>query len=491
MVDRAYIGKENPEHKSILSRGDNYMKNCLTDISCRLRYLPALVAFSILLISTPIELPASQPENGRQCQSIPGYPAGSITPGSRAEWQQARTVVVHTPGDEVLFGLAHPAAALFERPFSLDGARREHQNYICLMSDNGAKVFRLTDILLAGTMDANGAPVPGRALDDLRSLARNTLRYRTGALPPKQAATQESYRREVIDNLHPRELLSIILQQPSVTLASTGTHNTGLKASYRVDPLMNLYFMRDQAITTARGLVIGHFNSVQREPETAIARFAYKKLGISPIYEVTGSARLEGGDFLPAGDTALIGQGLRTNAEAVRQLLEHQVFGTPRVAVVKDSWKNQDQMHLDTYFNIIDRNLAVIVEERINQSDGTGRIVKAADPAKKSLVDLYELRGGSYRKTRSDIPFQEFLEKDLGMILIPVTNADQLKYGINFLTLGRKKILGIDGVSADYKKRLADAGVDAVWMDFHNLTGGYGAAHCTTQVIQRSEETKQ
>jgi len=51
--------------------------------------------------------------------------AGYGQAGSAAEWQQAKTVVVHTPGDEIFFGLVHPAAALYERPFSLDGARRE------------------------------------------------------------------------------------------------------------------------------------------------------------------------------------------------------------------------------------------------------------------------------------------------------------------------------------------------------------------------------
>jgi len=142
-------------------------------------------------------------------------------------------------------------------------------------------------------------------------------------------------------------------------------------------------------------------------------------------------------------------------------------------------------MHLDTYFNIIDRDLAVIVEERVDQRDASGRIVKAADPAKRSLVDLYELKEGKYVRTASNIPFQQFLKKDLGMKLIPVSNADQLKYGINFLALGKKKILAIDGVSKAYKQRLTDAGVDATWMDFSNLTGGYGAAHCTTQVIRR------
>ena len=455
--------------------------------ACPRRLLHSLVAAcsAVAVLSFPFAVAAGPLDAVQHCEATIELGSGVGAVGSAAEWDQARTVIVHTPGDEVRFGLAHPAAALFERPFSLEGAQREHQQFICLMARDGVRVYRLTDILLAGTVDADGQPLPGKALDDLRALALSALRYRTNALPANQAAAQDVYRREVIGKLHPHELLAIILQQPVVNLVSTGKHNTGLKASYGADPLMNLYFMRDQVITTAKGLVVGHFNASQREPENRLVRFAYEKLGITPVYQVTGSARLEGGDFIPAGDTALIGQGLRTNAEAIRQLLQHQVFGTPRVAVVKDAWKNQDQMHLDTYFNIVDRKLAVIVEERIDQKDASGKIVKAADPAKTSLVDLYELQGGAYRKIASDRPFQQFLEQDLGMTLIPVSNADQLKYGINFLALRGKKILAIDGVSDAYKKRLADAGVDAVWMDFYNLTGGYGAAHCTTQVVQR------
>jgi len=75
-------------------------------------------------------------------------------------------------------------------------------------------------------------------------------------------------------------------------------------------------------------------NSVQRAPETKIIKFVLKKLGITPIYEVKGGGRLEGGDYFSAGEIAFIGQGLRTNAEGVKQLLENRVFGTPLVAVV-------------------------------------------------------------------------------------------------------------------------------------------------------------
>jgi arginine deiminase len=69
--------------------------------------------------------------------------------------------------------------------------------------------------------------------------------------------------------------------------------------------------------------------------------------------------------------------------------------------------------------------------------------------------------------------------------IIPASIDDQLKYGLNFLTVKSGEILAIDGVSQAYKDRIKAAGVNATWMPFGNLTSGYGAAHCTTQVIHR------
>jgi arginine deiminase len=226
-------------------------------------------------------------------------------------------------------------------------------------------------------------------------------------------------------------------------------------------------------ITTAKGVVLGRMNSEQRRVETEIAAFALRRLGITPVLTISGEGRLEGGDFLPAGDTAFIGQGLRTNAEAVRQLLAADAFGAARVVVVKDPWQNQEQMHLDTYFNIAGPDLAVLVEERM------------ADPARRPVVDVLEKRGAAYEQVLAGGDFREYLETTLGFTVIPVSGADQLRYGINFLTVAPRRVLAIDGVSEALKERLRAHGIAATWMDFGNLTGGYGAAHCTTQVLRR------
>ncbi len=49
---------------------------------------------------------------------------------------------------------------------------------------------------------------------------------------------------------------------------------------------------------------------------------------------------LEGGDFCPASaDLAFVGVGLRSNFEAVLQLMDEDLFGYRRVAVVRDDYE--------------------------------------------------------------------------------------------------------------------------------------------------------
>lgn len=81
----------------------------------------------------------------------------------------------------------------------------------------------------------------------------------------------------MLNKLYPNDLVDVILQQPEIILRQTAI-NTGLEASYRLRPVMNMFFMRDQAITTSKGVIIGKMNSSQRQLESDIAELCYKKL---------------------------------------------------------------------------------------------------------------------------------------------------------------------------------------------------------------------
>ena len=56
--------------------------------------------------------------------------------------------------------------------------------------------------------------------------------------------------------------------------------------------------------------------------------------------EVVAPGYLEGGDFCPASaDLCFVGVGLRSNMEAVSQLMDQDLFGCRRVAVVRDDFE--------------------------------------------------------------------------------------------------------------------------------------------------------
>lgn len=273
------------------------------------------------------------------------------------------TILMHEPTEELFLGVIHPDAALFADYFNVDRASWEHRNYRRELTEAGARVLTVREILLEGTIDEEGNAVEGPALDALRAFAGQFLVYNTDAMPA-QSEAQRNYKEEVLRRSHPKDLVRIILLQPEIQLSQT-EGNTGFAATYKQRPMMNLFYMRDQMIATFRGLVIARMHSPQREVESRVAEFCLNKIGMPPIGRISGEgAYLEGGDFLPFGNSAFIGCGLRTTQKAIDQLMENDWLGADKLMVVHDNWLEQEQMHLDTYFNCIDRDLVTLSANR-------------------------------------------------------------------------------------------------------------------------------
>lgn len=68
--------------------------------------------------------------------------------------------------------------------------------------------------------------------------------------------------------------------------------------------------------------------------------------GLEVIGQIQEPGFLEGGDFTPAGqDLALLGIGLRSNMEAAQQLMDQDLLGARRLAVVKDDFEQHQACH--------------------------------------------------------------------------------------------------------------------------------------------------
>ena len=214
------------------------------------------------------------------------------------------------------------------------------------------------------------------------------------------------------------QLIDVAFTNPTVCVQGS-YRDTGLSAEYSFRPLTNLVFSRDQQITTARGIVMASLRSKQRATEGRLMRFCLDKLGLPVIGGVEPPGFLEGGDFFPAGeDLCFIGVGLRSNMEACEQLMERDLLGTRRVAVVLDRFdQSQDRMHLDCVFSIVHDDCVLLLED----------IIGPGAPGRRLVAEFVRGENGQYRPVDGpEVEFSEFLQRN-GYNIIKVSPQQQLE----------------------------------------------------------------
>lgn len=400
-----------------------------------------------------------------------------------SELDPAWLVFTHKPMLEIWAGSIHPLGSLYECTVTNEEATTAHENFVAALKATGVShVFSVPEILSEYA-----------SKEELVDLAAQSLTYKFEGNPdfltPRELESfSERYKREsALCGKSASELTSVILTRPTVVLTKDAPDSVLAVESIRMYPLSNLVFSRDQQIVTARGLVLGNLCTPQRAPESVLMRKCFEIMGV-PIAGAIGGiqnpgfedATLEGGDFLPMSeDLAFLGVGVRTSYSAARQLMEQDLLGARRLAVVLDTKdRSQDRMHLDTIFNIVDEHNVVLWEYAMTRPD------------KERVVDLYVLdsESGKYKLEREKVPFAQFL-RDEGFNIIVATDKEQVEYLINFLSLGRRADGKVDIISVhkDLAKKLEDAGVkdvDVKFVEYRGITKMLGAAHCSTQVFR-------
>eukprot|EP00029_Vermamoeba_vermiformis_P005858 TRINITY_DN2149_c0_g1_i1.p1 TRINITY_DN2149_c0_g1~~TRINITY_DN2149_c0_g1_i1.p1 ORF type:complete len:402 (-),score=66.42 TRINITY_DN2149_c0_g1_i1:63-1268(-) len=383
-----------------------------------------------------------------------------------SETDTAHFCVMHQPSKEIFISSLHPLGSLYEKAGSSAESKRHHQAMVDKLVECGIQVHLVRSVLEKSLRD----PVHRRKL---HLAAKNTLRYEANFnATAEDLASLEQYKSDVIEAMDDDEIVDALIMRPTVHL--TRTDRGLVTSSVEFKPSGNLVFTRDQQIVTSRGLILGSPHGTQRSHEVELMKFVWQALGVPIVAELPKICMLEGGDYVPAGDISYIGCGIRTNQEAIDYLMEKDLFGSHKVAVVKDLFDRcQDRMHLDTYFNIVDNKTCVL-------SSG----VSGMTNPKKRLVDEYERNDqGKYELKRKDVEFSTYL-KEQKMRVVEISEKQQLEYMANFLSVKHKHIIA---VHPDLKQVLQDAGVTDVkveYVPYGGITRMYGAAHCTTQVFR-------
>lgn len=387
-----------------------------------------------------------------------------------AEWLPARAVLVCEPNIETLFGILETHSANFLSPFSLKQAQAEHRAFRRAIESSGVKVIDVREALM-GSGDAD-------SLSRLRAWAAESVCYQMddALLPDDRDFLRQSLRR-TIESLDPATLADLVLLRPTLRIGYNENAldpTSRFQSRHEVNPANNIFYMRDPLITTAAGCTVGRLRLDVRRVENDIVACVLEQLGIAPVYRVQPPGHLEGGDFIPCGDFVLQGQGLLSDADGVRQCLERRVYGFVEVGVVRDPRAQMDEMHLDTYFTVFDRDLCALCDDRSGDD--------------QPIVDVYIPDGApdrfTYKKVRS-VGSLAYLEQK-GMQVLTFSKAEQENMAPNGLLLGPRDFIGVSRACEDYERRLNEQGVKTRFLGFEALTCGYGGPHCMSQVIRRA-----
>lgn len=427
-----------------------------------------------------------------------------------AEWDPLKKVIIHQPGIEMYFGLLEPFGSLYERAFSQTAAIREHELLEhALRHEYGIEVLRIETLAL------DAIEKRPEVREEIIDIIRNSRVYE-GTKDEIESAAREFDDNEKFYDA-PFCMRTALLDPVIGVESDTGTRNIHLNITVR-EPVANLYFMRDQQFVTDKGIVICRMAKPARQREPSITRFVLNKILELPIlHEIESPGTIEGGEFMPMGDFALVGIGDRTNREAVDQVLSlglgYKEIGVVHQAahplIPSDEPDPMINMHLDTYFNVASSKVVV----------GCGMLLGEAN------VEIYKNDGkGKFEKAGNDTKLDQYITQK-GFEIINITTLEQLCYASNFLCIRDGQILALEverivddvlgnleiitrndpekysklleqakkdyehlkseGQFFPHKKELYQNDIHAYGLDLKNLTGGYGGAHCMTCVIER------
>ena len=402
----------------------------------------------------------------------------------------AKYILVHIPEKEIFMSTLHPAASLYEDVTDYVKVKECFDNL-----KNILKEKKIELITVRSALKLNKTALKNLALETLKCEITDDISFDKKSKEYKIFLnyTSKEYKQEIIDKLSDDQLVDVVINNPKYILSPTKLNTFIEPKSISFNPLGNLIFCRDQQITTKKGVVIGRARSSQRAGEHLIMKQVFENLNSTILgivsKEYDEKAFLEGGDYFVAkNDISMLGVGLRSSMKGAEYLMENNFLGTRYMAIIYDDEdKDQQRMHLDTYFNILSDKYAVVLNfdevQKYYPNKKIGRKVylydnEAVNPIESNNIDIPK-KVGKYKLINIYNKFYTFLEEKLKYKLIKVTHQQQIDYMINFLNIGNNEVIS---VNKDLKLFEKQTNTKIEYLEFRPILNMYGAMHCITQV---------
>jgi arginine deiminase len=422
-----------------------------------------------------------------------------------SEVGRLKRVIVHEPGAEVrkAFPLLLGNHSMLTWELLREEAAAQHKAMVARLTEAGVEVLAFEKLLGEALTHARQA----------KAFAKWLERYAPQLVPHEPRLT--------VDSLLGRDDQLIYRRD----------------ASGAIDPLVSpatvLFFTRDLAVMTPRGLVLGNFEGDLRSFEAALTRLVFQHAPALAKYPVGFDAaaekvHLQGGDLLVLDEsTLLLGVGNSTDERAAELLAQKLEIDVVAVQMPSKEWQPGEWeglqlifYHLDCLLNLVDARKALAVpyllEKQHAQQNpilealyGLARLSKLPAEQRVALVDevrnvgwvrRYQAGSGELDRTLGRVKVLDYL-KSRGYEIVfaggtPPAGGNDLQHaiehvirecrfmGVNVLTLRPGHALAYEG-NPHTLAVLKSAGVQATTFPSHELVRANGGPHCLTLPLER------
>ena len=415
-----------------------------------------------------------------------------------SESTPAKTILVHVSKMESFICSLNPAASLYEDVTDEDDIRKCFNELGEYLKTKDIKLITIEDALLLKDKE-----------EELMKLAKDSLNYereteikevkeekedkRKNSMEEFKLYSSDEYKEKVLKKFSKKNIMNIILTRPSMKLKHIDTDTFIESTSITFKPVGNIVFCRDQQITTKKGVVIGASRTSQRRYEHVIMKQVFKNIGADIIGELGDEGYLEGGDFFVAReDLSMLGVGLRTDMKGASYLMRNDLLGTRYMAICYDeNDQDQQRMHLDTYFNILNNDNALVIDfDEVGKEEKKEKNIDRKVYYYDNNKDIKEIESdnkdinnkiGEYKLIKIYNSFYTFLD-DIKFNYVKITNQEQKEYMINFLNIGNNTVIS---VNKNLEQKLKDNNINNINVQYFNcqpILNMYGGMHCMTQV---------
>ena len=300
-----------------------------------------------------------------------------------------------------------------------------------------------------------------------------------------------------------------------------------------ISPSTTLFFTRDLAVMTPRGVVICNFNHARRAFESALTRFVFQKAAKLAKYPIAFDAAdervfVEGGDVMVADKrTLFVGVGNATQQQAAMRLaqkLEMDVIAVqmPSVEQWPGEWDGLQSIfyHLDCLLNFVDRRRVLAVPYLLEKDHtrgnpllevlvGFSRIERVPRPERIAMLDevqnvgwITRFKAGSGERdtTLEKMKIVDYLKLDgyqVNYVGGPVGPDDNvLRYitervirecrfmAVNVVALGPAHVASYAG-NTHTCSDLQATGIKVDTFPAHELMRANGGPHCLSMPLER------